>query len=176
MLKYLICVFGLVLFLAIAPASAEAPAHTQPSKQPAAPALDKRPDSDELGNLQASLAQIKESLERQNLTSAELQALREQIDSLLESIGVVVQRLEFRLAAINERLGQLGPKPSAKAPPESPAVMAERVSQQKSYSDVSDAVKQAWLLAAEAEQARILIDAEGLSRLQADFGANKREL
>ena len=168
MLKYLICVFGLVLFLAIAPASAEAPAHTQPSKQAAAPALDKLPDSDELGNLQASLAQIKQSLERRNLTAAELQALREQIDSLLESIGVVVPRLESRLAAINERLGQLGPKPSAKAPPESPAVMAERVSQQKSYSDVSDAVKQAWLLAAEAEQARILIDAEGLSRLQAD--------
>ena len=173
MLKYLICVFGLVLFLAIAPASAEAPAHTQPSKQAAAPALDKLPDSDELGNLQASLAQIKQSLERRNLTAAELQALREQIDSLLELIGVVVQRLESRLAAINERLGQLGPKPSAKAPPESPAVMAERVSQQKSYSDVSDAVKQAWLLAAEAEQARILIDAEGLSRLQADLALIK---
>ena len=111
LLKYLICVFGLVLFLAIAPASAEAPAHTQPSKQAAAPALDKLPDSDELGNLQASLAQIKQSLERRNLTAAELQALREQIDSLLESIGVVVPRLESRWLRSTNVWGSLDQNP-----------------------------------------------------------------
>jgi hypothetical protein len=79
LLKYITYVFGFFIFLAIAPVRAEAPAHPQPSKQPAAPALDALSGGDELGKLETSLAQIKERLERNNLTAAELQALREQI-------------------------------------------------------------------------------------------------
>ena len=132
--------------MAIASGRAEAPAAPQTSTVPAARALDELPGSEELGKLQAALAQIKENLERR----AELQGLREQIDPLSDSILAALQRLEPRLAAVKERLDKLGPKPDTKAPPESPAVAAERASQQKSYSDISEVVKQARRLAAEA--------------------------
>src|ERR1700731_2659536 len=157
LLKFLICVLGLVM--AIASGRAEAPAAPQPSTVPAAPALDELPGSDELGKLQAALAQIKENLERRNLAAAELQALRDQIDRVSDSVLAALRRLEPRLAAIKERLDQLGPKPDAKAPPESPAVATERASQQKSYSDTSEVMKRARLLAAEAEQTRTSITA-----------------
>ena len=114
---------------------------------------------DDLGKHQAALAQIRESLARHNLTAAELQALREQIDPLSDSTRATLKRLESHLAAIKERLDQLGPKPDAKAPPESPAVTAERTSQQKSYTDISEVVKQARALAAEAEQTHTSITA-----------------
>jgi potassium efflux system protein len=175
-LKYLSYVFGLVVFLALSSVRAEAPAQPQPSKQPAAPVLDELPGGDELGKLQASLAQIKASLERRNLTAAELQTLREQTDSLSDSIGAAVQRLEARLAAIKERLDQLQPRPKAKAPPEGPAVKAERISQVKSYNDISEAVKRARTLAAETQQLRASVDAEDLGRLQAALAQIKDNL
>ena len=82
-------------------------------------------DAEDLGKPQVALAQIKESLERRNLAAAELQALRDQIDRVSDSVLAALRRLEPRLAAIKERLDQLGPKPDAKAPPESPAVATE---------------------------------------------------
>ena len=163
MLKNLIYVVGLTLSLAVASGRAEVP--PQPSTAPAEP--DKLTGGDDLGKHQAALAQIRESLARHNLTAAELQALREQIDPLSDSTSATLKRLESHLAAIKERLDQLGPKPDAKAPRESPAVTAERTSQQKSYTDISEVVKQARALAAEAEQTRTPIDAEDLGKLQA---------
>ncbi len=163
MLKNLIYAVGLALLLAVASGRAEVP--PQPSTAPAEP--DKLTGGDDLGKHQAALAQIRESLARHNLTAAELQALREQINSLSDSIGTAVQRLEPRLAAIKERLDQLRPKPNTKAPPEGPAVKAERISQEKSYKDISEALKRARVLAADAEQARTSIDTEDLGRLQA---------
>src|ERR1700730_12344112 len=170
LLKFLICVLGLVM--AIASGRAEVPAAPQTSTVPAARALDELPGSEELGKLQAALAQIKENLERR----AELQGLREQIDPLSDSILAALQRLEPRLAAVKERLDKLGPKPDTKAPPESPAVAAERASQQKSYSDISEVVKRAHRLAAEAEQTRTSIDAEDLGKLQAALAQIKESL
>ena len=84
LLKVLICVLGLVM--ANASVRAEAPTAPQPSTLPAARALDELPGSDELGKLQAALAQIKENLERRNPTAAELQGLREQIAPLSDLI------------------------------------------------------------------------------------------
>src|SRR5262249_32337779 len=111
----------------------------------------------DLGKLQGALAKVKEGLDRRNPSSADLQALREQIDALSDSIGAVLQRLEPRLAAIKERLDQLGPKPDTKAPPESPMATAERANEEKIYSYINEVVKQARALAAEAEQLRASI-------------------
>src|SRR5262249_28128309 len=58
---------------------------------------------------------------------------------------------------IKDRLDQLGPKPDATAPLESPMATAERASQQKIYADTSDVVKRAHVLAAEIEQCRASI-------------------
>jgi potassium-dependent mechanosensitive channel len=121
LLKNLIYVVGLTLSLAVASGRAEVP--PQPSTAPAEP--DKLTGGDDLGKHQAALAQIRESLARHNLTAAELQALREQIDPLSDSTSATLKRLESHLAAIKERLDQLGPKPDAKAPPERLKVVCE---------------------------------------------------
>ena len=98
MLKNLIYAVGLTLSLAVASGRAEVP--PQPSTAPAEP--DKLTGGDDLGKHQAALAQIRESLARHNLTAAELQALREQIDRLSDSIRATLERLESHLAAIKE--------------------------------------------------------------------------
>jgi small-conductance mechanosensitive channel len=133
------------------PAGPPAPPLPAPPEQaPIGPALDK---------LGASLKQIEASLERHDLTDADLQALRQQIDPISEAIAEALDRLTPRLAEIKERLDQLGPKPNDSAPPESPAVTAERADQQKLYSDTGELLKRARLLAVQADQTRANITA-----------------
>ncbi|MGH6795757.1 MAG: DUF3772 domain-containing protein [Methylocella sp.] len=130
------------------PANGEAaqpmgPPAPPPEQVPIGPALDK---------LSASLKQIETSLERHDLTDAELQDLRQQIDPISDAVAGALDRLTPRLAGIKARLDQLGPKPDASSPPESPAVTAERAGQQKLYSDTDELLKRARLVAVEADQ------------------------
>ncbi|MGI8567813.1 MAG: DUF3772 domain-containing protein [Methylocella sp.] len=119
------------------------PAPPPPEQAPVGPALDK---------LSASLKQIEASLERHDLTDVDLQALRQQIDPISAAVSDALDRLTPRLAGIKERLDQLGPKPDDSAPPENPAVTAERADQQKLFSDTDELLKRARLLAVEADQ------------------------
>jgi potassium-dependent mechanosensitive channel len=121
-------------------ARAQAPAQGQPSAStsapqamgppapplPAPPPPDQVPIGPELDKLSASLKQIEASLEHHDLTDAELQDLRQQIDPISAAVSDALDRLTPRLAGIKTRLDQLGPKPEDSAPPESPAVTAER--------------------------------------------------
>ena len=178
MLKYLACLTGLVALLAIAPAR-EAPAKQAPvqkqdkaqapaaipgpangqTSQPAGPPAPPRPAppaqapiGPALDKLSASLKQIEASLERHDLTDADLQALRQQIDPISDAVAGVLDRLTPDLARIKARLDQLGPKPDDSAPPENPAVTAERAGQQKLYNDTDELSKRARLLGVEADQ------------------------
>jgi potassium efflux system protein len=72
-----------------------------------------------LDQLSASLKQIEASLERHDLTDAELQDLRQQIDPISAAVSGALDRLTPRLDA-KTRLDQLGPKPDDSSPPESP--------------------------------------------------------
>ncbi len=179
MLKYLACLIGLVALVAIVPAR-EAPAKQAPvqkqdkaqgpaqkqgpangqTSQPAGPPASPQPAPPEqapigpaLDKLSASLKQIEASLERHDLTDAELQALRQQIDPISGDVAGVIDRLTPLLAGIKARLDQLGPKPDDQAPPESPAVTAERADQQKLYNDTDELLKRARVLAVAADQA-----------------------
>ncbi len=140
------------------PAQGQAPAQGQTS-QPAGPPAPPRPAPPEqapigpaLDKLSASLKQIEASLERHDLPDADLQALRQQIDPISDAVAGALDRLTPRLAGIKARLDQLGPKPDDSAPPESPAVTAERAGQQKLYNDTDELSKRARLLAVEADQ------------------------
>ena len=140
------------------PAPGQAPAQGQTS-QPAGPPAPPPPAPPEqtpigpaLDKLSASLKQIEASLERHDLTDADLQALRQQIDPISDAVAGALDRLTPRLAGIKARLDQLGPKPVDSAPPESPAVTAERADQQKLYNDTDELSKRARLLAVEADQ------------------------
>ncbi len=145
------------------PAQAQAPAQSQPQTTgqasqpmgppaPSAPPPEQLPVGPLLDKLGASLKQIEASLERHDLTDAELQALRQQIDPISAAVADALDRLTPRLAGIKTRLDQLGPKPDDSAPPESPAVTAERTDQQKLYNDADELLKRARLLAVQTDQ------------------------
>ena len=129
--------------LAMGPPAPPPPAPPPPDQVPIGPVLDK---------LSTSLKQIEASLERHDLTDAELQNLRQQIDPISAVVGDALDRLTPRLAGIKTRLDQLGQKPDDSAPPESPAVTAERADQQKLYNDTDELLKRARLLAVQADQ------------------------
>jgi potassium efflux system protein len=179
LLKYLVCLIGLIALLAIAPAGDEAAAKQAPvqkqdkaqgpaqiqgpangqTAQPVGPPAPPPPAPPEqapigpvLDKLSASLKQIEASLERHDLTDADLQALRQQIDPISDAVAGALDRLTPRLAEIKARLDQLGPKQDDSAPPENPAVTAERADQQKLYNDTDELSKRARLLAVEADQ------------------------
>jgi potassium-dependent mechanosensitive channel len=182
LLKYLAYLIGLVALIAIGPARGEAPAkqgpaQKQPSAQGQAPAQGQPPANGQtsqpasppapprpapppehapigpaLDKLSASLKQIEASLERHDLSDADLQALRQQIDPISDALSDALDRLTPRLGGIKARLDQLGPKPDDSAPPESPAVTAERANQQKLFGDTDELLKRARLLAVEADQ------------------------
>jgi small-conductance mechanosensitive channel len=185
LLKYLACLIGVVALVAIAPAR-EAPAKQAPvqkqdkaqgpaqkqgpangsapqSAGPPAPPLPAPPEQAPIGpaldKLSASLKQIEASLERHDLTDVDLQALRAQIDPISDAVADAHDRLTPRLDGIKARLDQLGPKPDVSAPPESPAVTAERADQQKLYNNTDELSKRASLLAVEADQTRANITA-----------------
>jgi potassium efflux system protein len=147
------------------PAQGQAPAQGQTAQPagPPAPPLPAPPEQAPIGpaldKLSASLKQIEASLERHDLTDADLQALRQQIDPVSNAVGDAVDRLTPRLAEIKTRLDQLGPKPDDSAPPESPAVTAERADQQKLYNDTGELLKRGRLLAVEADQTGATITA-----------------
>lgn len=78
------------------PAGPPAPPQPAPTEQaPIGPVLDKQ---------SASLKQIEASLEHHDLTDAELQALRQQIDPISDAVGSALDRLTPRLAGIKARL------------------------------------------------------------------------
>ena len=129
--------------LAMGPPAPPPPAPPPPDQVPIGPALDK---------LSMSLKQIEASLERHDLTDAELQDLRQQIDPISAAVGDALDRLTPRLAGVKTRLDQLGPKPDDSGPSESPAVTAERADQQKLYNDTDELLKRARLLAVQADQ------------------------
>ena len=128
-----------------------APQTSQPDGAPAGPTLDK---------LGTALKQIETSLESKNLTDQTLQDLRQQIDPVTRALAELIDRLTPRLGEIKDRLDQLGPKPSEDAPPESPAVTAERAQQQKFYNVTDEYLKRARLLSVEADQRAAKITAK----------------
>ncbi len=127
----------------VGPPAPPPPAPPPPEQVPIGPVLDK---------LSASLKQIEASLEHHDLTDTELQDLRQQTDPISAAASDAVERLTPRLAGIKTRLDQLGPKPDDAAPPESPAVTAERADQQKLYNDTDELLKRARLIGVQADQ------------------------
>jgi potassium-dependent mechanosensitive channel len=127
-----------------------------------APPPEASPPGPVIDQLSASLKQIETTLERHDLTDAELQSLRDQLSPISSKLGTVIDHLTPRLAAIQARLDELGPspKPGAETPPESPEVSAERAKQQKLYTDTEELLKRARLLAVEADQTAARITAQ----------------
>lgn len=156
---------SILILLSLGPAALAAPAALP--AQPEAPAISPAAPTaalpapavlspEEIGKIldgvNASLTSIEKRLQKPELTDAELQELGAELSPASEQLLTAIPRLTPRLAAIQSRIDQLGPKPAAGAPPESPAVTAERADQQKAYDQISDLLKRANLLAVQTDQ------------------------
>jgi small-conductance mechanosensitive channel len=160
LLKHLACALTAIALLAIAPTQAKAPAPEPAAPAAVAPARpgaateapEPGPVGPELDKIHAILKQVVASLEGNNLTDAELVALRQKLEPVAPAARAAIERLEPRLATIQTSLDQLGPKPNGDAESESPAVTAERSDQQKNFSDANELLKHARVIAVQADQ------------------------
>jgi len=76
----------------------------------------------------------------------------ERLAPLREQLGHEIEVLEHRLAEVDSRLKQLGEPPPATAPPEDPALAAERKRLAGERGELDAALKQARLVATRADQ------------------------
>ena len=106
-----------------------------------------------LDGVRASVEQIEQALGKRELGDAALLELRASIEPLNTTLKNALDDLTPKLDAAREQLEQLGPKPDEKAPPEAPAVAAERAGLQKQFEDADAAVKRAKLLSVRLDQA-----------------------
>ncbi len=151
--------FGLVAATARAqtPPTSAAPQQTAQPPQPAAapqaplPPLLQR-QSQRLDNVRAELGEIEKALLSRDLSDAEIKDARTRLDALSRETQDALIILQPGVAAIKTRLDQLGPKPAAGAPPESPANSSERDEQQKLYNAIDGLVKRASLFSKQIEQ------------------------
>ena len=106
-----------------------------------------------LDGVRASIEQIEQALGKRELSDAALLELRGTIEPLNTTLKSTLEDLSPKLDAAREQLEQLGPKPADKAPPEAPAVAAERERLQKQFEEADAAVKRAKLLSVRLDQA-----------------------
>jgi len=116
------------------------------------PAAPETPIPQKIDEIAASLQKVETSLQDLNLSDTALADLRGQTDPLVPELQNIIDRLTPALAAYQTRLDQLGPKPDDKAPPESPAVTADRLEQQTGYNKADALMKRARLLSVQADQ------------------------
>ena len=140
--RLLLCALTLVLGASLSFAQAPSPVSVAAQK---------------LDGVRASIEQIEQALGRRELSDAALLELRGNIEPLNSTLKAALDDLTPKLDAAREQLEQLGPKPADKAPPEAPAVAAEREGLQKQFEEADAAVKRAKLLSVRLDQASATI-------------------
>jgi small-conductance mechanosensitive channel len=110
------------------------------------------------GELAAAVEQLKSSLDavetaaRDARTDRALAELLPRIVPLRDELRRNIEALAPRLALVDTRLKQIGEPPAATAPPEDPALAAERARLAAERSELDTALKQARLLAVRVDQ------------------------
>ncbi|WP_237476673.1 DUF3772 domain-containing protein [Lichenibacterium dinghuense] len=108
----------------------------------------------DLDMAKSTIDAVDQRLARGDLSDATLQLLRNQVDPVAGQMNAVAAELAPRIAAVKDRLAQLGPKPDAKnGPGEAPSITEERAAQQKLFDDLDATQKRAKVLAVQAAQA-----------------------
>jgi potassium efflux system protein len=102
--------------------------------------------------IKLELDQIEATLGREGLGDDRLTELRDQAGTAREQLRGRIEALEPQLNDIDARLKQIGAPPPATAPPEDPALAAERDRLTKSHAENDAVLRQARLLATRADQ------------------------
>jgi potassium efflux system protein len=138
-----------VLLLAV---SLGLPVFGQPARAPAPSEAGLENVPATIDRIRNGLSTVETALTQHGLTDTTLQSLRQQITPLSEEIDGLINRLTPHLSAVKTRLDQLGAKPDDKAPPENPAITAERADEQKAYNETDELLKRTKLLGVQADQ------------------------
>lgn len=116
--------------------------------QPADPASARA----KVDSIRGELTQIETVLNNPAASEAELQRQRLRLQPLLEQIRILADEQAPRFEQAKTRLDQLGPKPDAKAPPETADVAREREAREKGFSEADELLKLARATVLQAEQ------------------------
>ncbi len=115
-----------------APASAPAPEDATPAPAPMneakpAPPTEVPPEiAQQIGRISGSIEAAEKTLERIRNSDADLARVRGEIDELLAETAKVAEHVRPLLSAARRQVESLGPQPAKDAPPEAPAIAAER--------------------------------------------------
>jgi small-conductance mechanosensitive channel len=135
------------------------PAHAQAARpaETVAPTLDVKAAKARLEGFKADLDEKERALEGRELTDADLQRLRQQIDPAAEGIRALIDDLGPRLETNRARLEQLGPKPKEGQPDESADAARERAEREGAVAELDETQRLGRALLVQAEQLRTLV-------------------
>jgi potassium efflux system protein len=118
----------------------------------AAPAFAQQSAQTDLEPFKRTIEEVEGWASREGLTAPALAELRRRIGTVGEELRQKVTAIEPRHGEAEARLKQLGAPPAKDAPPESPAVTAEREALNLAFSELDGALKQARLFLVRADQ------------------------
>ncbi len=110
------------------------------------------PARSRLETLRLDLQQIETSLANREMGDAELQRIRLRADPMLDELRRMTEELNQRADQSRIRLEQLGPKPDAKATPESADIAAERAAREKVQGEADEAARLSRAIMLQTEQ------------------------
>ena len=105
-----------------------------------------------LETLRLDLQQMETSLANRELGDGELQRIRGRADPMLDELRRVTEELNQRADQSRIRLEQLGPKPDAKATPESADIATERAAREKVQGEADEAQRLSRAILLQTEQ------------------------
>ena len=139
--------------------------------------------AERLGPVRERVETIRVELDRHEaaLAKAELPLralgdLRDALAPLRDELRRIVMETEPRHAAAERRLEELGPAPPADTPPEDPAIAAQRSEQNALLKDIGAVLRQARLLAIQAEQVATRIDRDRRAAITESLFANSESV
>ncbi|HEX8168100.1 MAG TPA: DUF3772 domain-containing protein [Beijerinckiaceae bacterium] len=147
-----------------APAPLPATPQSGPAPQGAAPAKPSdeatppevsaaaRETRGKLDALKLDLDQKDATLARRDLSDADLQRLRQEVEPVSQELNRIINRLQPRLDAARAQLAELGPRPKEDAAPESADVQRERAGREAAAAELDETQRLARALAVHAEQ------------------------
>jgi potassium efflux system protein len=91
--------------------------------------------------LRSEIQLVETALGSRELRDPELQRMRQRVDPMLDELRVLTDQLSQRAEQAKLRLDQLGPKPDAKAPPESGDIAAERALREKAQTEADEGAR-----------------------------------
>lgn len=139
---------------AAAPAQPGTPPAAAPAAQPARPAPDPTVTAlrEKLDGPRSALDSVDGALKVEGLRTDDLDELRNRIDPIRRELAQHIEDVSPRIADTKGRLAAIGPKPAADAPPEDPAVTADRERLERLSAELGAAMTQLVAMSANADR------------------------